>query len=242
MIANIRLLEKIQRIDQETAAILDEEKYYLKEIDVAAEELKRLEDEKAKLLPEIEAITGLVREVEVKYREAQDRMARNEKRNSEIKNDKELKALTKETNEAKKAAKNLEDELKNLNSKLDAVKGAVASKDNEIDGRRSDTSRLTMEMEEKRPGWRDLIMEKNNERDALKAGVRPDVYKKYETIRTRKGGRALVSVKKETCQGCFIHIPPQAYIELKKGGDEIITCPHCYRILYVEEQIRQESA
>ena len=43
----------------------------------------------------------------------------------------------------------------------------------------------------------------------------------------------VVNVRQETCQGCFVHIPPQMFIEVQKNK-EIIRCPNCNRILYFE--------
>jgi len=44
----------------------------------------------------------------------------------------------------------------------------------------------------------------------------------------------VVNVRHETCQGCFVHIPPQMFIEVQKNN-EIIRCPNCNRILYFGE-------
>ena len=66
--------------------------------------------------------------------------------------------------------------------------------------------------------------------------MRPDIFKKYETIRAKRGGIGLAKVQDETCQGCYIHIPPQVFIILKRGVEELLTCPHCHRILYVDTQ------
>ncbi len=43
--------------------------------------------------------------------------------------------------------------------------------------------------------------------------------------------KSIASVKDEVCNGCYMHIPPQLYVEVKKDLD-VHTCPHCQRILY----------
>jgi uncharacterized protein len=45
-----------------------------------------------------------------------------------------------------------------------------------------------------------------------------------------------VEARNESCSGCFMSIPPQLFVNVKKNT-EIITCPHCSRILYYKEAI-----
>ena len=60
--------------------------------------------------------------------------------------------------------------------------------------------------------------------------VRPDVLKKYATIRMRRG-LAMAPVKNGTCQGCNMNIPPQVFNQLQRG-DTIELCGNCNRIIY----------
>ena len=74
------------------------------------------------------------------------------------------------------------------------------------------------------------------ERDKLAAGVKPEVLKRYGTIRMRRG-LAVVSVRNGTCQGCNMNIPPQLYNVLQRG-QTIETCPSCHRIIYWEDLMK----
>ena len=49
------------------------------------------------------------------------------------------------------------------------------------------------------------------EREKVIKDLNPSILKRYETIKSRRGGRGLAKVFNETCQECFIHIPPQVY-------------------------------
>ncbi|MBK1972903.1 zinc ribbon domain-containing protein [Campylobacter sp. TTU-622] len=57
----------------------------------------------------------------------------------------------------------------------------------------------------------------------------------YEKIRKWAKNTAVVPVKKQACYGCFMRIYDKTYLSIIKG-EEIITCPHCGRILYKESQ------
>ena len=57
----------------------------------------------------------------------------------------------------------------------------------------------------------------------------------YEKIRKWAKNTAVVPVKKQACYGCFMKINDKTYSEVIKG-EEIVTCPHCGRILYIEKE------
>lgn len=55
----------------------------------------------------------------------------------------------------------------------------------------------------------------------------------YQKIRKWAQNTAVVPVRKQACYGCFMKIYDKTYLAVAKG-DEIVTCPHCGRILYKE--------
>ena len=74
-------------------------------------------------------------------------------------------------------------------------------------------------------------------REALSKQIESKLNKLYHTLKEKRQGVGVVSVRQETCQGCFVHIPPQMFIEVQKNN-EIIRCPNCNRILYFEGEGR----
>jgi predicted nucleic acid-binding Zn-ribbon protein len=71
------------------------------------------------------------------------------------------------------------------------------------------------------------------EREGAVKGIRPDVLKRYSTIRLRRG-LAVVPVHKGVCAGCHMAIPPQLYNNLQRGNS-IEHCPLCGRIIYWDQ-------
>ena len=43
----------------------------------------------------------------------------------------------------------------------------------------------------------------------------------------------MVPVRKQACYGCFMRVNDKTYASVLKQ-DDIVTCPHCGRILYKE--------
>ncbi len=69
----------------------------------------------------------------------------------------------------------------------------------------------------------------------LVAEMNQKVLSFYEKIRKWAKNTAVVPVKKQACYGCFMKIYDKTYLSVIEG-EEIITCPHCGRILYKEQE------
>ena len=76
-------------------------------------------------------------------------------------------------------------------------------------------------------GWKKQM----ERREALTKQIEARLFKLYDTLKEKRRGVGVVNVKSETCQGCFLNIPPQMYIEVQKNN-ALIQCPNCNRILY----------
>lgn len=236
MIKAIGALEQLQRIDLEISAIEEEEKTRRKEIDRLNAEIEKIDEELASLEPDLQPLEDRLAEYKELIRQNEEKIKKDEGRIGSVKNDKELNALNKGIRAATKANKQYEEELGNVQSRADELRARIEEKGAARAERAGEIEKLRAEAKEKASQWQNVKDEKARERESLKTDIRADVLRKYEAIRSRRGGRGLVPVKSETCQGCFIHIPPQVYIELKKGTDELIMCPHCHRILYFDRQ------
>jgi uncharacterized protein len=51
----------------------------------------------------------------------------------------------------------------------------------------------------------------------------------------RRAGVAIVEARNGTCLGCNMQLPPQMFNSLFRT-QEIQSCPHCNRLLFVEKQ------
>jgi hypothetical protein len=65
------------------------------------------------------------------------------------------------------------------------------------------------------------------------------VLSQYQRLLGTKAGIAIAEARGESCSGCYMSIPPQVYVNVKKN-ESIITCPNCGRILYFKETIVQK--
>lgn len=72
-------------------------------------------------------------------------------------------------------------------------------------------------------------------RKTMAQAVDAQLLKNYERILESRGGLAVAEVKNDSCQGCFMNMPPQVINEIKLGKN-IVVCEMCNRILYIREE------
>ncbi len=62
----------------------------------------------------------------------------------------------------------------------------------------------------------------------------------YKRLLNIKDGKAIVEVVDNVCGGCFMNITLQT-LNLLMGGKELVLCPNCQRILFLNEECQSRS-
>ncbi len=157
-------------------------------------------------------------------------------RTSEIKTNKEYQALLKEVESAEQENKKVEEEILVLMEQIDAA--AVTIREAEASAQ-SQEAELDAEQKEQESAY--AVVEKDlqgilTERREKAAAVQPSLLAQYERLAVSRSGLAVAEARNESCSGCFMSIPPQVFVNVKKN-EQVITCPNCGRILYYKEAI-----
>ena len=71
-------------------------------------------------------------------------------------------------------------------------------------------------------------------RETVKSQIDTVIFQRYEKVAKSRGGKAVVSLQENICQGCFQQILPQMVINVKVG-ESIHQCSSCLCFLYWEE-------
>jgi hypothetical protein len=170
-------------------------------------------------------------EQEDKLRRGIDSLKKTKERLLEVKTNKEYQAILKEIETIENKNSENEDEIISALEELDHVRIELKAREKDFDA-----YRLQYEKEKKKIEGEisqldiDLsdCMQLNKD---LRKQIRKELLKKYETIKAKRNGLAVVLVWKEVCGGCHMNIPPQLYIELQMSTD-LLSCPNCNRIIY----------
>lgn len=79
----------------------------------------------------------------------------------------------------------------------------------------------------------------NEKRVAFIPKIKKPILSKYDKIREHRNNIGVASVKDEVCNGCYMRIPPQLYVDIKKDTT-VNQCPHCQRLLYYVKDVESK--
>lgn len=230
------LLIQLQEIDGRIRS-LSEQKKRLPAVLADLEE--RRTASKARLERATEALQAAQKNKRDRDKDLEDGAQRVEKlkaRTSEIKTNKEYQALLKEIEAAEQENKSVEDSILVLMEQIEAASAEI----NEAEQRsRDEEAAIRAEQEQHEAEFARLgkdLNELERARQELASSIQPAVLVKYENLLSTKAGVALAEARGEACSGCYMSIPPQVFVNVKKN-DTIISCPQCGRILFYKEAI-----
>ena len=227
----LELLWELQRIDLALRDLMEERERYPKEMKRMDErcriEKERIQKEREK----VELLEKDRRQKEHHLTAEQDKIKKTEGRMFEVKTNKEYQAVLTEIEGIKEGSSREEEEILRLLDEIDETKKSLArwEKETAVSLEKIEAERKVLEGKITRD---DAGCKKQIERrEVLAKQIESRLFKLYDTLKEKRRGVGVVNVKNETCQGCFLNIPPQMYIEVQKNNT-LIQCPHCNRILY----------
>ena len=229
----LELLWELQKIDLDLKHIKEERERYPREIKKLDErmsiERERLQTEKGK----VDLLEKERREKERELSSSQEKIKKAEGKMSEVKTNKEYQALLTEIETIKGASSREEEEILQVLEEIDELKKDLSKREKEV-ATLLEKIEAEKKMTQERMAQDEIFWKEQMERrEALSKQIESKLCKLYNTLKEKRQGVGVVNVRQETCQGCFVHIPPQMFIEVQKNK-EIIRCPNCNRILYFE--------
>ncbi len=232
----LNLLIQLQEIDGRIRARQEEKKRIPLQIaDLDARGLAtRAELDKAR-----EAIEEAQKAKRDRDRDLEDGGVKVEKlkaRTSEIKNNKEYQAMLKEIETAEKENKTIEEEILKLMERIDAAAAEIKNAEGRVAEAGREIEEDRKKLDEALAGLDSQLSGELATRKDFAARLDKRLLAQYERLYDSKNGRVIVEARNEACSGCFMSIPPQVFVNVKKN-ESLIDCPHCHRILYYKEAI-----
>ncbi|MDX3958843.1 zinc ribbon domain-containing protein [Aliarcobacter skirrowii] len=164
------------------------------------------------------------------------------KKNKDVTNEKELKALQLEEEIAKEQVSFANEEIERLDKLTVAKEESLKELQAKLKAEESDIEEIKVVVDQEIEAInkdRDVVYAKRNE---LLENFDKKILTFYEKIKRWAKDTAVVPVKQQACFGCFMKISDKTYAEVIKG-EEIVNCLHCGRILYKgeEETVTKEA-
>lgn len=218
-----------------------------KEIDSFEPRMEKLNREYNKILSQKNEILLQIQNFEDEKKDSKNKKSKNEvsvaelskklddiaKKTKAIKTEKEQRALNLEEDITKEQLSFANDEIARLEKIIDNFQDKIATAKAElttIEEKLGEKEQEAKSSLEKLAKEREVVCQ--NKID-LTTKMDSKINGFYEKIKRWAGNSTVVNVKKQACYGCFMKLSDRTYAEVIKAED-IITCPHCGRIMYIE--------
>jgi predicted nucleic acid-binding Zn-ribbon protein len=147
-----------------------------------------------------------------------------------VRNPKELTDLQKELDMFKANRSRLDEQGIQLMESLDTATQALAAAKRELaeieTAWKSSQTQMAADKVKSEGEYESL----DGQRKVHTTGMDASVLGLYEVLRTKKQGRAVARVERGICQGCRLTLPSHLNQRIR-GGDTLVQCPSCERIL-----------
>lgn len=171
------------------------------------------------------------------FREVEDiteRLNRSVKRQQVAKNARETEATQREVEVLRREREERVAKLAELDAVIPQVRESLARHEEDFAKLRD-----ALAAEEAEAGAKMLDIDRrrrsqSQQREIVAARVRPDVLRKYNMIRERRG-TAVAEVSGGICRGCHVAITQQLFAQIH-SGKQLYQCPNCQRILVLRVQ------
>jgi predicted nucleic acid-binding Zn-ribbon protein len=172
-------------------------------------------------------------------KEAQSNIKKYETQLNEVKNNREYEAISKEIEiqgldiqVSEKKIREFGFEITTKNQVYEKALADLEDRKKDLDAKKAELGTITAETQKE---------EEDLQAQAEKAT--PEIEERllfaYNRLRQNaKNGLAVVTIRRDSCSGCFNQIPPQRQSDIRQRK-KIIVCEHCGRIL-VDELMAQE--
>ncbi len=160
---------------------------------------------------------------------------------TKVRTNKEYDLLMKEMDTTVETVARLEKEMEALENKAVAARTEMETLALQIEEVRKGLEEKSVDLAEISKTTEEEETKFRNDRQKVVSKIAKIDLASYERIRKAKKGKAIVSVKRGACGGCFNRVPPQMILELKQNS-RIYTCEHCGRILVSDEIVTSVTA
>ncbi len=231
---NLKLLEELQGIDLKLDTWRGEKDALLSEIEVLEEKLEGIITSIALKNAGLVTVEEEKLALEANLAAEADNIEKSEVRLRDIKTQKEYQAVSKEIATARKIKGEMEEQLLQKIALAEEIKASVLEIEENSKTMTVQVASQKAEIQAKIEKLESGIVTDIATRQSTVKSLPASVLKRYEMLREKRQGIAVVEASNGSCLGCNMNLPPQVYNNLFKG-DSLIVCPHCQRLLFLRK-------
>ncbi|MDD6055436.1 MAG: C4-type zinc ribbon domain-containing protein [Helicobacter sp.] len=208
----------------------------------AKKELTAILNKEEKLQKEAETLENTSKDISLSVQKNENHLADLSKKLEEIANktkliktEKESKALSLEEELAKEQITFANEEIARLNAIITNKQESIESIKKQIkelkEEEKSISEKVEIEVQKVKEEQKKVFTQK----EELVSKMDQKIISFYEKVRKWAKNTSVVAITRQACGGCFIRLNDKIYSDVIRS-DDIITCPHCGRILFNQEE------
>ena len=231
----LEMLEQLQEIDLRIDSLKNSQNSLHGELNGIEQGLVAAREEAAELDSRIAQVEQEKTEQEGLLATEQENIRRSESHMKEIKTNKEFQAIGREIAAARKQAAELEEQILQKVGQIEQLRGESTGRSASLAELEQNTAQRSGEKLAEISAIQQDIDADLARREEITKHLPASLLKRYALLREQRRGQALAIARDGYCLGCNMNLPPQLYNSLFRG-DEMISCPHCQRVLILKQQ------
>jgi predicted nucleic acid-binding Zn-ribbon protein len=235
----IAQLISLQQIDLQLDTIDNAIKQEQDNVDQQGTMLSQRESDIEDLHEQINALENERRTLDLEMSEELAHVKSRQSKMMQVQTGREQTAILKEIEDGKRNIKEKEDKIVAIMEEVESLTAQITRQQELLKEETKSLAAETSKAKESIKGINKNKQEQDSKRKQHAKAVEEKLLNKYNILRERRNGLAVVSVIQGVCQGCFMSIPPQQFNTLLRG-DRHLDCPICQRIMYYQAPEDQE--
>ncbi|MBM4255188.1 MAG: hypothetical protein FJ147_04745 [Deltaproteobacteria bacterium] len=232
----IELLAALQEIDQRLRQKETTLQELRQQITSIAGAVETKEQEAATQQLRLNELESRHREAESQLKEEEGKIKEKRVRQNRIRNERELMAVRREIELMKEANEKIEEQGIQLLEQIEQEKARLTQTQSQIEELKQKMVEESSRVETHIASLEQEAQQERNEREKFTREIDADLCARYERIFAKRGGVVVVEIRSDTCQGCYMRIPPHMSNQIRSSvqvnANTIFHCPHCGRILH----------
>jgi len=232
VLKDLGLLITLQNIDIELDKNKKKSEETVAQVKETDEKSERVENNYKDKKEELKTTRIKKREKEKKIDEIDLILAKHDNEKYKVKSKQEFEALEREISVLDNKKRETEDILLELMEKEEELGQFLPDLKEKLEKTGIELNQKKQSLKSELSDVSRLIEQLRKKREELTHQLDPYHLKLYEQLRQKKEGLAVVLVKKNICQGCFMKVS-LSLVEQIKHQEEITYCENCNRILFL---------
>jgi predicted nucleic acid-binding Zn-ribbon protein len=226
----IKTLEELAALDAELKAMDEELSGERSTLTTLKGTLKKLEEKLSETRASLDANDKNRNEFITDVRTMMQQLEHSRDKLNRSRTERESNAAQRELEELRKLVRDREDEIGRLTTEGDALRQQIEGTEAEMKKVEGELGSNEGAITQKLASVEGDRSGKQKQRDEVAKKLPPVLYRRYETVRSRRGV-GIAQTSDGTCKACNMSLPPQLYHRLRREP-LLEQCPSCQRIIY----------